>query len=154
VVNLIHSGKIRKGFISMEIDCVITLWTARVAMAFLAMTFALFLRVSPRERQTSLPRFFWTAGCAIFIVHVTAAFQFVHHWSNAHAVRVTAQQTPQRVIYGFMAFMAFNAAVVFAPSPSRWVGLSISIALLLLWVARFSQLKILTPANSALESPS
>jgi hypothetical protein len=35
----------------------------------------------------------WTVGCVIYLLHVAAAFHFVHGWSHAAAWRQTAQQT-------------------------------------------------------------
>lgn len=35
----------------------------------------------------------WTAGCFVYLLHVAAAFHFVHSWSHAGAWRQTAQQT-------------------------------------------------------------
>jgi len=35
----------------------------------------------------------WTAGCIVYLLHVAAAFHFVHSWSHAGAWRQTAQQT-------------------------------------------------------------
>ena len=40
-------------------------------------------------------RFLWTVGCLLFIVHVAAAFHYVHHWSHQAAVRTTATETRQ-----------------------------------------------------------
>jgi hypothetical protein len=35
----------------------------------------------------------WTLGCVVFLLHVVAAFQFVHHWSHTAAAESTARQT-------------------------------------------------------------
>src|SRR5690606_2887397 len=35
----------------------------------------------------------WTAGCVIYLLHVAAAFHFVHDWSHEAACAQTAQQT-------------------------------------------------------------
>jgi hypothetical protein len=37
----------------------------------------------------------WTAGCLIYLLHVAAAFHFVHDWSHEAAWRQTAQQTAE-----------------------------------------------------------
>jgi hypothetical protein len=68
----------------------ITYWTARVAMMLYAA--ALGVRLWRRER-TDAERWWWTAGCAVFLVHVAAAFGFVHGWSHAGALAATARQT-------------------------------------------------------------
>lgn len=38
-------------------------------------------------------RWVWTIGCGIFLLHVVAAFQFVHGWSHTAAYAHTADQT-------------------------------------------------------------
>lgn len=103
-------------------------------------------------------RLAWTVGYALFLLHVAAAFHFVHGWSHAAAYESTARRTAELTgvasgfglwlnylfavvwgvdvvwwwrdaagyrgrplwvglaVQGFVAFMWFNAAVVFA----RW----------------------------------
>lgn len=68
-------------------------WTARIAaVAYLA-------RVSidgiaPRSSQAQQwNRVIWTVGCAIFLVHVAAAFHFYHGWNHAAALEYTRKQT-------------------------------------------------------------
>ncbi|MDA8020997.1 MAG: hypothetical protein MPN21_26465 [Thermoanaerobaculia bacterium] len=38
-------------------------------------------------------RFFWTLGCAVYLVHVAAAFHVVHGWSHTAALAATASET-------------------------------------------------------------
>ena len=38
-------------------------------------------------------RWFWTCGCALYVVHVLVAFGFFHDWSHVSAYRHTAAQT-------------------------------------------------------------
>ena len=40
-------------------------------------------------------RILWTAGSLLFIVHVAAAFHFVHRWSHQAAIQSTAIETQQ-----------------------------------------------------------
>ena len=35
----------------------------------------------------------WSAGCILMLLHAIAAFHFYHHWSHAHAVELTAEET-------------------------------------------------------------
>ncbi len=134
----------------------ITLWTARLSMALLAVGFSLLLRRGGGHQKQEAVRLIWTIACAVLVLHVAAAFQYVHHWSNADAVRAASDQTRQFLGFGvgggiyagyaflllwildvslwwaapswrerrpavrsaviaIAAFMAFNAAVVFAP---------------------------------------
>lgn len=118
----------------------------------------------------------WTAGALLLLVHVAAAFHWVHHWSHTAAYEHTAEQTAtwtgwnwggglwlnylvtvawladaawwwlagddryrnrprwvSCVLHGFLAFMWFNGAVVFAARPRGLVALLGSSALLVIW---------------------
>ncbi len=148
--------------------------------AFAAYVIALALRIcrgTPGQPRTApgMARWWWTAGCAIFLVHVVCAFQFVHHWSHDHAYAATARQSaevtgfnsgvglylnyaftvlwlgdaawwwrsPQGcetrsrlvewLVQGFMAFLWFNATVVFGKGPARWAGAAACVVLGLCW---------------------
>lgn len=155
----------------------ITLWTARLSMALLAWSFVRLLRHDGGQHGQRHVRLIWTTACAVFVLHVAAAFEFIHHWSNASAVRATADQTRELIgvsvggglyasyvflalwildviiwwsapkwrerhrairtaFLGFVVLIAFNAAVIFATSPARWVGLLVTMALIWLLVAR------------------
>ncbi len=72
-------------------------WTARIAVLA---WFGCLLRdlSSARRGSTSAPvargrLLLWTAGCLAFLLHVAAAFCFVHHGSHAAALAHTARQT-------------------------------------------------------------
>jgi hypothetical protein len=71
-------------------------WSVRlsVALMFAAWLLMLHRRRSPREPTI---RRVWTAAYASFLVHVWAAFEFVHHWSHTAAVHDTARQTRKLV---------------------------------------------------------
>lgn len=72
--------------------------TIRLALACIVGTFA--IRIAQREhwgRDTPLSRVLWTLGCVFFVGHVLCAFQFFHHWSHAHAFRVTADRTREQL---------------------------------------------------------
>jgi hypothetical protein len=47
-----------------------------------------------------------------------------------------------RLVQAFLAFMAFNGAVVFAAGPVRWVGLLVSLALGVLWYLRWRRKRV------------
>lgn len=70
----------------MEMGMLLTRGTALVAFLFYVMSFV------PRFRH-AWSRVWWSAGAAVFILHVICAFHFVHHWSHADAYAATAQQT-------------------------------------------------------------
>jgi uncharacterized membrane protein len=147
-------------------------WSIRIALAFYVL--ALLLRIGRRDRQA---RFAWTTGCIAFLLHVAAAFHFVHHWSHDAAYVETARQTVEVVgldwgggvyfnylfaavwtgdviwwwvnpsgyqnrprwiewlVQGFMAFIAFNATVVFGHGAIRWAGVGAVVLIFFSWVA-------------------
>ncbi len=45
-----------------------------------------------RQRGTAY-RAAWSLGCVLLLLHAIAAFHFYHHWSHAHAVELTAEET-------------------------------------------------------------
>jgi hypothetical protein len=134
----------------------LTAWLA-VACYFAAL---LAPRTSRRRRTL------WTLGWLAFVLHVVAAFHFVHHWSHAEAAASTSRRAlevtgrpatggiyynyaflfvwtldvawqwtaptsyarrPRPIawlVHGFLAFIVFNAAVVFAHGPLRWLSLA------------------------------
>jgi hypothetical protein len=48
---------------------------------------------APEVTRRSTARWFWTIGCALYLLHVAAAFAFFHDWSHTAAYRHTAEQT-------------------------------------------------------------
>ena len=74
----------------------LTRWTVRLAIAcYLARVFV-DLRSARSRRVAGLARkarWFWTAGCALYVLHVVCAFGFYHEWSHLSAYRHTAEQT-------------------------------------------------------------
>ena len=50
---------------------------------------------SPRERRASLLRVIWSLGFVFFLLHLAAAFEFVHDWSHQAAWDHTSEQTFQ-----------------------------------------------------------
>jgi hypothetical protein len=42
-------------------------------------------------------------------------------------------------VYGYLAFIAFNGAVVFVTGPTRWIGAAITAALVARWIILFTQ---------------
>jgi hypothetical protein len=166
----------------------LTSWTIRLALGFYVAFLAGWLlqpKAVPGEIKSEgskkwriAARWLWTAGCACFVLHVIAAFQFTHHLSNASAVAQTAKETKELLgvafgegiyfsyiflavwladvaawwfwgdaylrrprwlaglVHGYLAFIAFNGAIVFEGGPTRWGGLLACAVLLGLLVAR------------------
>ena len=61
-------------------------WTIRLAGIFYFIALAQMIRRRPA-------RLYWTIGCALYLAHAAAAFQYAYHWSHATAVQDTARQT-------------------------------------------------------------
>lgn len=153
----------------------LTLWTVRLAAVFYVVALSLYVARSTRGSDR-FARVAWTAGFALYAVHVCLAFQFFYDWSHSKAYRETARQTQElfgvnsggglylnylftliwfadalwwwkgfavyrerplwiaAAIQLFLAFMFFNAVVVFGHGSVRLIGILATIALLvLLW---------------------
>jgi hypothetical protein len=72
----------------------LTRWTIRLALVCYAAYLAGWL-ITDQPRWSKISRWLWTAGCALFLVHVTCAFHFVHRWSHAAAWESTARETQE-----------------------------------------------------------
>jgi hypothetical protein len=81
-----------------------------------------------RRELESRARWFWTLGCAAYVVHVICAFHFFHHWSHAAAYADTARQTAAVTGWnwggGIYVNYAFTAAWL-ADVPCWWRGLEV-----------------------------
>jgi hypothetical protein len=64
-----------------------TPWTARAAFVLYVLAVVAMLRSRPCFRA------WWSAAFLVMLVHVAAAFHFVHHWSHQAAYEDTARQT-------------------------------------------------------------
>ena len=138
----------------MDFGGQLTFWTARLAMFLYLLGLA--VRLLHVRGRLNLARSMWTAGFAVFLLHVACAFHFAHHWSHADAYAATGRRTAEFIgvdwggglyfnyafmlvwsadvcwywlalrayetrpwavaggVHVFMAFMAFQATVVFA----------------------------------------
>ena len=61
-------------------------WTIRLACIFYVIAVAQIIRRRPA-------RAYWIIGCALYLAHVAAAFQYAYHWSHEFAVQEIARQT-------------------------------------------------------------
>jgi hypothetical protein len=68
-------------------------WSARVVVLLYALRLAADFLVAEPTLRERLARLAWTAGCAVYLLHVGLAFHFLHHWSHAAAVAHTARRT-------------------------------------------------------------
>jgi hypothetical protein len=67
-------------------------WSVRVALALYGATLALRLGAPAWSRSARLT---WTVGYVCFLLHLAAAFHFVHGWSHDSAVSETARRTDE-----------------------------------------------------------
>jgi hypothetical protein len=78
---------------SGDVAALIVRWTARLAVACYLARLAIDVASPPSPSRNRRARLVWTAGCAIFLAHVVAAFHFVHGWSHAAAYEHTRRET-------------------------------------------------------------
>ena len=71
----------------------IVAWTARAAVACYVARVAIDASFAAGPRKDRFVRVAWTAGCVAFLLHVAAAFHFVHAWSHRDAWMHTARRT-------------------------------------------------------------
>lgn len=65
------------------------IWTARLAV----MLYLVGLGLRFWKNDSKLSQVVWTVGFFVFLVHVWAAFEYVHQWSHTAAWQHTAEQT-------------------------------------------------------------
>lgn len=86
----------------------LTAWTIRLSLLLLMVVFHLqFARPLGRRAQNWL-RLLWTASFMLFVLHVLAAFHFVHHWSHTEAYLATAEETREKIGLAYGAGIYFN----------------------------------------------
>lgn len=79
----------------------LTRWTIRLALVCYFASLGCQLTAPANGHASRWPRLLWTAGFAIFVVHVLCAFHFIHHWSHAAAFAETARRTREVVNWEF-----------------------------------------------------
>jgi hypothetical protein len=69
---------------------ILTLWPVRISAAlYVGAECAWILRKDAPARRA------WTAACALYVMHVVAAFHFYHAWSQQSFYRETARRTAE-----------------------------------------------------------
>ena len=91
-------------------------WTARFAVTCYVMRLMIGVSSQGTISSKRAARWWWTAGCACFFVHVATAFHFEHGWNHAAAFESTARRTAEMTGW------------------KSGVGLYVNEAFLLLWV--------------------
>jgi hypothetical protein len=79
----------------------LTRWTIRLALVCYFASLGCQLTAPAHGQAGRWARRLWTAGFAIFVVHVLCAFHFIHHWSHAAAFAETARRTREIVHWEF-----------------------------------------------------
>jgi len=68
-------------------------WTARLFVACYVGRLCIDAAGRRNEAAQRVARWLWTAGCGLFLLHVAAAFHFLHGWSHAAAFEHVRQRT-------------------------------------------------------------
>jgi hypothetical protein len=85
-------------------------WSARVVVLFYLLRLADDVLIADPVRRDRCARWAWTLGCAVYLVHVVFAFQFLHHWSHTAAVEHSARRTFEVVGFEFGSGIYVNYA--------------------------------------------
>lgn len=104
----------------MDTGELLTRWTVRVAMTSYALSLGIRLTNGSRGRRDGVARIaaaLWGIGCAFYIVHVTCAFAYFHHWSHAAALEHTAVRSAEVVGVRFGGGLYFNYLFT-----ALWIG--------------------------------
>jgi len=81
---------------SSETTDILVRWTARIMVACYLLRCRSDYRAAKAgniEANAITARWLWTAGCALFLVHILSAFAFVHDFSHSAAYEHTAERT-------------------------------------------------------------
>lgn len=70
-------------------------WSIRLAVACYVGRLVIDLGTFRAAGRMRYSRWLWSLGCGLLLVHVAAAFHFVHDWSHRQAYDHTARQTAE-----------------------------------------------------------
>jgi hypothetical protein len=70
-------------------------WSVRLCILLMLAAWMLMIHRPRSMKMESAARGIWTAGYLAFLVHLWAAFEYVHHWSHTAAVLETARRTKE-----------------------------------------------------------
>ena len=74
-----------------------TLWTIRASLTCAWLAAAWLIARPPSPRRDGVVRGLWTAACALYLAHMTAAFGAHHGWSHAAAYAHVLSETRRLV---------------------------------------------------------
>jgi hypothetical protein len=83
-------------------------WSIRLAMLLFVVVQAVQFQRPLRSGIDSALRTLWTISFLLFLVHVMAAFHFVHHWSHMAAYEATSEETRHNLGFAYGAGVYFN----------------------------------------------
>ena len=86
-------------------------WTIRaslLAYAFALLCLILYPSAKREPQHQRMIRSTWTLAWLMYVLHVLAAFHFVHHWEHQRAVEHTAEKSLQIVGIAFGGGIYFN----------------------------------------------
>lgn len=83
-------------------------WTIRFSMLLLCISVFLQLQRELSLRIRFVQRGLWTTSFLLSVLHVLAAFHFVHHWSHTAAYLATAEETRLKLGFAYGAGVYFN----------------------------------------------
>lgn len=86
----------------------LTAWTIRFSLLLLIVVFHWQFARPLGQRARSWLRLLWTASFILFVLHVLAAFHFIHHWSHSAAYIATAEETREKMGFAYGAGIYFN----------------------------------------------
>ena len=89
-------------------------WSIRIAMLLLVASFVIQIQGSSKYRNSLSFKLIWTLGWLFMLLHVAAAFHFVHDWSHRAAFVATENETFQQLGFRYGAGIYFNYVFVVA----------------------------------------
>lgn len=97
-------------------------WTARLFVACYVGRLCVDAAGSRDPTSLRIARWLWTCGCAVYFVHVAAAFHWMHNWSHAaayeHVVARTTEMTG--IASGFGLFINYAFGVLWLADTVVW----------------------------------
>ncbi len=94
----------------MELSQLIVAWSIRLSMLLFALYFGIRWISQPGRVPSLGVKLLWTVSFLLFVLHVVAAFHFVHHWSHERAFEATRQETRELIGWEFGYGVYFNYA--------------------------------------------
>lgn len=83
-------------------------WSIRLALLLLVIVQACQLESLGTNRLSKAFRWLWTTAFLLFLLHVAAAFHFVHRWSHQAAFDATAKETLDKMGFAYGTGVYFN----------------------------------------------